>query len=717
MNVATMNAPRSSVREMLSGDLAHEKEASVVSKEEEGEEKDETGTVKTDSENASSSDTGGKGESPSKGSPGDSDVPDRQELSEHDEANESDGKEEESVPKKSEAAQEIPPPDPILPSPPDSEEDEEVRLALEMALAAAQNPHLTPAQIRKLVGEKNKQAKIVEEAEKHRQEEQKQKQEREKEEAQQRWIAKKENAYKWWSAKSKEVQEVAARKAEEMKDRAERRIYAEQIRTDKEVIALRKKKKILRKTIKAHRLQGNRVETRHSFKRQRMEKKLMQMIDKLHKTQRLFTHSNYNVQEYLKAMMRASKKWRKKGNDKELMLEAQLCRNMHQMLALEKQRVKCKKSTREMKKYLQRCKGWLSDKKAFCEMNQITLEATQNSMLILYEEILERQDALISKLKASEEFEGIDLSQVDISHVKIPELPMAQRKASLEAAKSLQAQKQAALAQQQAQRRQGGGRDLYVETNDDISVSSHLTDPDADPDDISMGLPGGEQPASGEESQSMYSFGNDAPWMHSSSNVGSSASDSHSGSGRGVSVGRRSRKKDPPKDSVEQESREEEEDKKPAAQTVLEKKQSPVSDDPEAEKKEPEEEPNTVEEAEKQEKSKQNTKQNPEQKTKDPEESEVQAEEVETGATNSAEDLSNEKEKIADDRPRDRTSTFEMSESGESALAGAAFAEPPQEDESQKKTEKDEDPHLCYSDEDQDEERSAKYISSDEEQD
>lgn len=156
----------------------------------------------------------------------------------------------------------------------------------------------------------------------------------------------------------------------------------------------------------------------------------MQTTDKLKKTHEVFTNSSYNVQEYIKAMMRASKKWRKIGSDDELLLEAQLSRNMHQMLALEKQKVQCKKNTKEMKKYLQRCKGWLSDKKAFCEMNIMTIDATQNSIMRLYEETLRRQDQLIQKYKSSEEFQNVDLSDVDLSHITIPNVSYIHKKAA-----------------------------------------------------------------------------------------------------------------------------------------------------------------------------------------------------------------------------------------------------------------------------------------------
>lgn len=493
-----------------------------------------------------------------------------------------------------------------LPSP-ESETDGEIRLAMEMAIAAAQNPHLSPAEIQKLVGEKNAQAKMIDEFSKQNEQKIKQNQlkVRELQQQQQRQnnISNGNTSSSWWTA--------AAKKAEEMKDRAERHLYADQIGKDESILELRKTIKILKKTIKAHRLQGNRVDTRHVFKRQRMEKKLIAVTERLTKTQHVFTNSSYNVQEYLKAAMRASKKWRKVGTDEELMLEAQLSRNMHQMLALEKQKVKCKKNTKELKKYLQRCKGWLSDKKAFCEMNVMTLEATQNSMMHLYGETLQRQDRLIVKLQRLEEFRNVDLSTVDLSHVQLssfdaffPKAKDPTRSAALEAMRGLPmkdsirvkkdhleraaheesggdatavrgerdgdaARSKAASGQaasrkllvneyyKQEQQKQlqhqdddtdlhppAGAPELYVLAKDDVSVSSHLSDPDDD-DDLDHDANDDDDnddkykqqqfPANydQDDDDSDGNFGNDAPWMASARSAALSGTGSASGDSSG----------------------------------------------------------------------------------------------------------------------------------------------------------------------------------------
>jgi hypothetical protein len=248
-------------------------------------------------------------------------------------------------------------------------------------------------------------------------------------------------------------------------------------------------------------------------------------------------------------MMRASKKWNKKSSsDQELALEAQLCRNMHQMLAIEKQKSKLKKSTKEMKKYLQRCKGWLSDKKALCEMHIMTLDATSNSMMIMYEDTLDRQDALIQKLKASEEFAGVDLDSVELGP-GWRELHMLQEhhdrsnmvlgpSATLAALRglpindsirlrrtALEKEEHKAVPPPAAKRAPtsnefyapSSGPQLFIETKDDASVSSHLSDPDEDPNDPrQLDGGGGAATASSDpygDSHSDIGFDKDAPWM------------------------------------------------------------------------------------------------------------------------------------------------------------------------------------------------------------
>ncbi|GAX15532.1 hypothetical protein FisN_6Hh171 [Fistulifera solaris] len=388
-----------------------------------------------------------------------------------------------------------------------NEDDEEVRLALEMAMAAAKHPNLSPAELRKLLGEKNEQAKIVEEAERKVQK-------KKEEQAAKEWEAKKEAAYHWFSSKAEDAAKFAADKKWE----AEKQYYAEAIKRDKEIIEIRKKMKICRKALKAHRLQGNRVETRHCFKRAREEKMLLATQEKIVKNTKLLTHTGFNVQEYAKAMMKASKKWKKVGSKEEVALEAQLCRNMHQMLAIEKQKAKLHKGSREIKKYLQRCKSWLSDKKAFCEMHFMTLDATASSMRILYQDTLSKQDALIRRLRESDEFEGVDFGDVDLTPFQELEAvpgPSAMLNAlrglpiqdsvrlTKEEGKLLAAAIQAAVAEDADDSLPAGAPEIYIEAKDDVSVSSHLTDDGHEEEEVMAG--------EDDDSESVE-FGADAPW-------------------------------------------------------------------------------------------------------------------------------------------------------------------------------------------------------------
>jgi hypothetical protein len=414
-----------------------------------------------------------------------------------------------------------------------AEQDEEIRIAMEMAIAAAKNPHMSPAEIRALVGVSNEQTKIVDEFQNKKLEEQRKRDQ----EAAQAWEDKKASAIGWFQggvamahAKADEIRLAAEKKAEEIRDAQARQLYAEEIKADPHYQDLRRQIKLMQKTLKAHRLQGNRVETRHSFKRQRQEKSMIQILDKLKRTQKAFVASGYNIHEYAKAMMKASKKWKKKGTDEELALEAQLCRNMHQMLALEKQKSKVKKSTREMKKYLQRCKGWLSDKQALCEMNLMTLDATHSSMQSLYEDTISNQDKLIAKLKASGEFDGVNLDEVELANWNVlsdkkydhlgPSATLsALRGLPINDSIRLTKKKDFVIDDDKPTTTNGKGNkhpELFIEAKDDGSVHSDVSDPDGDDDgdavdDASLGDKGDDDSSHG----NAVIGSNDAPWNKS----------------------------------------------------------------------------------------------------------------------------------------------------------------------------------------------------------
>jgi hypothetical protein len=225
-----------------------------------------------------------------------------------------------------------------------------------------------------------------------------------------------------------------------------------------------------------------------------------------------------------------------------LALEAQLCRNMHQMLAIEKQKSKLKKTTREIKKYLQRCKSWLSDKKAFCEMHTMTIQATNKSMKSMYEDLIRRQMQTIAKMKALDEFKNVDLSDFDSTHYD--QLPQHSGPAAtlcalrglpfVDSVRLLQeAEQKAAQEGTDEQHHPSGTLDedgkqrpeLYITAKDDVSVHSNLSDPD-EPDDPGFDSSFVKEGAHASVSSSGFDFGKDAPWNKSDSHVDSSDSGS-----------------------------------------------------------------------------------------------------------------------------------------------------------------------------------------------
>lgn len=393
----------------------------------------------------------------------------------------------------------------------DEEQDEEVRIAMEMAMAAAKNPGLTPVQLRAMVGAKNKQADIVDQIKKE-------KEEKAKEEAAKKWQEQKEGMFAWVSASIADGKNKFRAAAESLQSSAEQQIYADSIRKDPEVIELKKKYKALRKSLKKYRLEGNRVETRHRFKRHRMANNLLTHEERIEKARKLFCDTNHGLPDYGKAIIRAGRKYKNGGTKEEENLEAMLCRNMHQMLSIDKQKAKMKKSNKEVKKYLQRCQSWISDKHALWEMNMMKLDATHASMQGLYEDTLARQDKLIEKLKEAEDYKGVDLGEVDVSNFDgIPK--GAGPRAMLNALKGLPFTDSIRVAKSTGGSiknggghgaghnggTRGAGRELIIETTSDAhSVSSALSDPDGEHEHEDF-----ENSISAETG---FGFGDDAPW-------------------------------------------------------------------------------------------------------------------------------------------------------------------------------------------------------------
>jgi len=331
---------------------------------------------------------------------------------------------------------------------------------------------------------------------------------------------------------------AAAERVENLKDQRERARYAEAIAKDKKINNLSKRKRFKKKALKAHRLQGHRTETRHVFQRQRLERNLIEIEQQIQKKQKEMLAIDYNVHTYAKAMMRASRKWKKHSStDQELALEAELCRNMHQMLALQKQKAKQKKCLKENKKYLECSKSWLAEKKSFSEMNILTLQEAQDNMKALYQETVTRQNALIkSLLEASDEYKDVDLTKVAYKPRKPRQLlinahPYGGLMDAPSAIYGLHDEQKDRTPKQHSQQERhdhtspsrpdnndrtpsavneietlsppGGGRkELVIETKnncvgDGCSIHSQLSD---DAEDL-------------ENSDSDFNFGNDAPWM------------------------------------------------------------------------------------------------------------------------------------------------------------------------------------------------------------
>ena len=426
------------------------------------------------------------------------------------------------------------------------EDDEEVQLAMEMALAAMKNPKLGPDELRKLVLSKSAKPQVAEAKQKNflmEVEEKKARQKiKEKEEAEKRWTDPRDSMMSWFYGQTSEEYQWAQEKAK----------YADKIKKDKQIRDLKKAVKVRRKNLKAIRLQGNRVETRHVFKRQRMEKRLLEVSQMIDKNRRHFVENNGPeiVTTYAKAMMKAQKKWLKDQpiNDEELALEAQLCRNMHQMLALEKQKAKLKKSLKELKKYLQRCKSWLTDKQTLCEQHISTLEGTQSSMKSIYDETLKRQDEFLQKFLQERKDDGEEFAErlgddlqallakvpLDVSK-KYDELPSHSGPgATLNALRGLPFRDSFTLSkapsrdgknrddktrediatsgvdhnheEHRSQSKRGGrGGELVIHTHDDGgSVNSALSDPDEDTNQTVL---------SADSVSGKIAFGEDAPWL------------------------------------------------------------------------------------------------------------------------------------------------------------------------------------------------------------
>jgi hypothetical protein len=208
-----------------------------------------------------------------------------------------------------------------------------------------------------------------------------------------------------WIQKTVEVvqAEVANRKEqEELREINEK--YKEEIKKDPDIKALQKKIKKIKANLKVQRLNGDRIGKRNSFQRVKEQKELDKKTSRLQKAIWTFSNSSMNSHEYAKAMMRASARLQRKGmkvhkSEKALAMEAAVLRNMHRMLAIQKQYTMAKRACIDVESFIKRCRGWLNNKLADGEMGIMVLEATSKSMAILYAETLEIQLAIMPKME------------------------------------------------------------------------------------------------------------------------------------------------------------------------------------------------------------------------------------------------------------------------------------------------------------------------------
>jgi len=180
--------------------------------------------------------------------------------------------------------------------------------------------------------------------------------------------------------------------------------YKEEIKQDEQIRALNKKIRKIKKNLKVQRLNGDRTQKRNAFARNKEQQALDQKTSRLQKSIWTFANSSMNSHEYAKAMMRASARLQRKGfnvhkSEKALAMEAAVLRNMHRMLAIQKQYTMSKRACNDVTSFIKRCKGWLDNKLADGEMCIMVLEATSKSREILYQEVLAVQLTLIPKFE------------------------------------------------------------------------------------------------------------------------------------------------------------------------------------------------------------------------------------------------------------------------------------------------------------------------------
>lgn len=150
--------------------------------------------------------------------------------------------------------------------------------------------------------------------------------------------------------------------------------------------------------LNSHKVQGERRATRHVRRRKVAETSLAEVSTKARESLAELPKRELESKEYSRALeeARADEADGSLRTDEVSNLETELIRNMHLMLAMDRQLSLLKKHSREVKKYLQKCKAWLADSSKL-DGALTDLVLANASMKFICEETIRRQDSLIAK--------------------------------------------------------------------------------------------------------------------------------------------------------------------------------------------------------------------------------------------------------------------------------------------------------------------------------
>jgi len=138
-----------------------------------------------------------------------------------------------------------------------------------------------------------------------------------------------------------------------------------------------------------------RASKRHASARKRREARHVAVCEKLLNAQSSVLGNAFEKGVYVSAIVDATEECAAM-DEETLDVEADLIKQMHCMLALEKQDEITQQDFRKMTTYLRRCKAWLQDYNDIAK-NLNDLEAQNDAMRALYESTVRRQEAVIDK--------------------------------------------------------------------------------------------------------------------------------------------------------------------------------------------------------------------------------------------------------------------------------------------------------------------------------